>query len=232
MNRPDRFTFIVIFILSGISSGTTFGQKILIKNRDDFSVSAGYCTPLGSKYLAEQPTLIANMRSGISVEARYLTSLLGHLRAGITVSRTQFTGWDYLNNRLFKESSALFLSFGTTLAYRTWSPGKKLSNRLNFYGAITPGLSKIDVLTNSHAGINSGSETNPLSVNSMRFFTQTEGGVYFNASQNVSLFISANYYYTLANSQVFTDKSFSFTSFHIGASARLVKDRRYKFHID
>ena len=229
MTLAERLTFIFITALLFIGSTPVIGQKIVIKNRDDFSISAGYCTPLGTKYPGEQPALIANMKSGLSIEGRYLTSLFGNLHAGVTATHTKFTGWRYPNNELFEQSSAGFLSLGITLAYRTWSPGRTLPSKLNFYGAVTPGVSRIDVTTNGQAGINSGSETNPLRVNSMRFFIRTEGGISVNVSQNVSIFISANYFQASANSQIFTDKSFSFFSFHIGASARLVKDRRYKF---
>jgi hypothetical protein len=226
MNTPAKVMSILILnFIAGIQ--LAHGQKIVIRSRDEFSVSAAYCVPTGSKYRNQAPTILPNMQPGICYEASYLTSLPKNLHVGLSGSYTVFKGWSY-PDKLFENSSVSITSFGPTLIYRTWSPKNTFFNKYNFFCGITSGLSKIKMMTDPDSGINEGSQTIPLEVNSLRLFVNASAGVYYNFSNTFAIILSAGYQQAQAKSQVFTDKHYSVMSFRLGTSIRLTKDKRYK----
>jgi hypothetical protein len=216
----------ILFIFFHI--GVAHAQKIVVNNRDDLSVSIGYAVPLGTKFISNEPALLANMKPGTSASIRYVTALRDKFHVGADFNRSQFEGWGYADNSLFQNASMSFHSFGPTVAYRTWSPIRFFQNRINSFAALTPGISKIEVRTDRQSEINEGTEINPLEVSAYRMFIRAEAGVNLNVSQHAAILIFMDYQYTSSNSKIFTDKSYSFLSFKVGASLRLAKDKQYK----
>ncbi len=229
MNRSTKVNIILILPFWLVVDQMAFAQKIVINSRDEFSVAVSYCLPTGSKITDGEPALLANMKPAMSIEGRYLTSLPKKLQIGLTGSYTMFEGWAYPNNLWLKNASVSFLSIGPTLAYRTWSSTKSFQNKLNFYGAVTSGVSNIEVLTTADSEVNSDDKTDLLEVSSTRLFIQAEAGAYYNISHSLALVASVGYRHTGSDSQVFTDKSYSFLSLRLGVVARLFNDKRYKF---
>lgn len=226
MSTSAKVIYIAIFnLILGIQ--LSHAQKIVVNNRDEFSVGVAYCMPVGSKYIEGRPTVLSNMRPGISVEASYLTSLSKNVRVGLSGSYTGFNGWSH-SDRLFENSSLALTSFGPTLLYRTWSSTNPLFNKFNFFCGITPGLSRIKMVTNEDSEINSGSESIPLEVNSLNFYFSANAGMYYNVNNNIAIILSGGYQRAQVKSKVFTDRHYSSVSLRLGISIRIIKDKYYK----
>lgn len=227
MNSLIRIFRLLIILTYSFSVTTLYAQRIVIKNRDLFSLTTSLCIPLTHSTEGGESTLLGNMKMGIGAEGMYLTSLPKNLSAGISASYTHFTGWDN-SDKLYQGSSARYISIGPAFMYKTWSAVHPLKNKLNIFGKIVPGISVLKIATTTSSGINEGSESTALEVNATRFFIKIGAGGYWNITNTLAFTFSANYQRTQSNSSIFSDKSYTFISLDMGLALRLIKIKSYK----
>lgn len=223
-----RLFKLMLVVSSFVIATTIHAQKIVIKNRDQFSVTIGTCIPLTQASEGGEATLLGNMGPGISAEGMYLTSLPKNLSAGVSVSYNYFSDWNNSTDKLYQGSSASFISFGPTLMYKTWSAVNQVKNKLNLFGRVVPGISVLNIVTTTKSSVNEGSESTPLEVNATRFFIKVGAGGYWNITNALAFTFSANYQQTQSNSNIFSDKSYAFFSADMGVALRIAKVKRYK----
>ena len=223
-NSPLKALAITFLVLQTYVSA---GQKILLKARGELLLSAGYNLPMGPKDVGGESTLLANMKSGPSVEASFVFGLSSRLGIAAWVGRYSFTDWNAGNNSLYQGTSMTFSSGGGRIAYRLPVTGQR--NKLDFVVSLSPGVSNVNIETTSESEINGGLASVPLTVQSMRFTLGTHAGFNYNVTNSYGLAVRAGYQFTSADSEIFPDKNFSFLNVSIGAYFRLLKDKRYKY---
>lgn len=209
-------------------NGEGLCQKIAVGARDELHVSAGYNFPVGAKKIDNQFCLLSNMKSSPSFEVRYMTTALRNLYLGAWVGVAKFTDWSASPNALYDGTSINFFSIGPSVTYK---PGvvKRSRNKTNFCITFSPGISRIKVSTDSGSEINGNSNTDPLTVQSQRFTFGTTVGLNHVVTHSFGFSILAGYQYTVADSQIFPDKNFSYFTLRTGVFYRLFKDKKYKY---
>ena len=226
--RNSGLAAFALTILIGIDQ-ECFCQKIVIGTRDELYFSVGSNFPVGPKNFENEPSLLANMKSGQSIDVRYVSSLSRSLYAGAWAGLSEFSNWSTSNNPLYLGTSMTFLSAGPSVMYKPWASGMKSIHKLNFCVSLSPGVSQLKVNTSRDSEINAGSKANPLKVQSLRFTIGAKAGLNCILTNSVGVTLQAGYQYTVADSKIFPDKSFSYINLSLGVFYRLFKDKRYKY---
>jgi hypothetical protein len=217
---------IVLLVLTG-AAHLAAGQKMVIGTRDELHVSVGYNFPMGSKEVGGESCLLTNMKSKPSVEVRYMTSTFRNLSIGGWAGFARFVDWNGPAN-LYKGTSMSFLSIGPSVMYKFASRGKSI-DKLSFCISLSPGISRINVDTDTDSEINGYPNTDPLTVESVRFTLGAYAGMNYIFTNSVGGTLLLGYQYTAADSQIFPDKSYSYLSVRAGVFYRLFNDKKYKY---
>lgn len=220
-------TSIALLVLIG-TSHIGVCQKIVIGARDELHLSLGYNIPLGPKDAGDESCLLTNMKSAPSLEIRYMTSLFGNLSVGGWASLAVFEDWNDPTNSLYDGTSMSFLSIGPSVMYRSGARGKSI-DKLGFCISLSPGISRINVETSTDSEINGYPDTNPLTVESIRFTLGTYAGINYIFTNSVGGTLFLGYQYTAADSQIFPDKNYAYVSVRAGVFYRLFNDKKYKY---
>lgn len=220
-------TSIALLVLIG-TAHVGVCQKIVIGARDELHLSTGYNFPMGPKDVGDESSLLTNMKSKPSVEIRYMTSLFRNLYVGGWASFARFKDWDGPSSSLYDGTSMSFLSVGPSVMYKSGSPGNAI-DKLSFCISLSPGISRINVDTSTDSEINGYPDTNPLTVESVRFTLGTHAGINYIFTNSIGGTLLLGYQYTAADSQIFPDKNYSWLSVRAGVFYRLFNDKKYKY---
>jgi hypothetical protein len=84
-------TIIISFVILLVTFSESVCQQRMIAARDEFHVAVLYNTPIGPKTIGVEPSLLANMEPGLSVDVHYMTTVSRNFQLGGWVG---FAGFD------------------------------------------------------------------------------------------------------------------------------------------
>ena len=200
-------------------------QKIFLNKKSDLSVSAGINVPTGSKYKGLNPTLLANMKTGVLFDLSYLHNAWGILYLGGALTSNSFTKWSAEGSALYQGSTLHIQSLSAVITLKS-RPGK---TRVEWFASVRPGINLLNARTGFESSINGGYTAELLAVKSTRAGVSINAGLNYIASRNIAFTGKFGYQTITTDSKIYGESLFSWLSLSFGVTYRLNYYHDYRF---
>lgn len=216
---------LIFFLLNALSLSS---KAQYFENKLHFQFSYGVVKTMGNKDVNEAgfvlPSLYANYTRNSQFSFRTTFKIKPIWSVGVDFNQTKFGSWKYAGEDLFDNSSSTLTRFGIVLKIHTKFKYEGIFNKMQLYTMLSPFYTNL-TLTLQQPPVSLPDNMGTIERNSNTWGFNSNMGIIYSISRNLSLFSEEGFLLTKLESQLHNDKYLKAFYINFGFCFQFVKPR-------